>query len=421
MRTKLLYIKLLSMGLTCLVCLGTASVTTAAELSPQERVEKQLGPQGNAMGVPEPGTVKDIEDTRKQPDPAQMHSPEESRQITVGGAQYFVEGEVLKIDDQNYTIKKDDTEEQVRLIVNQDTNLDCAEAPSSQEKQSDAVISKRASPEKQAPQASETQIGQGQRKDETARGAGFRIGRCDFKPGDRVKAEVDDMGRVTTLKYLAGLPASSPRSIGKSAGTGELAIPGGQEKPGQLDMAGKGGTEPKEYAVLPIPLGGFEASRGNLLLHKPVTDLHGKKVGTLENLLMDTHTGRVEYAVILIEGGTHLHPVPWAAVQLKRNAKGELNPVIDTSQYQLYPGITMKDAKDLSPSVQQLVQDMDMQILREREPRKASGRQGLGITELPAAGGEMGEEKAGGGGPSGSRALPPGKAPGFEEEQKKRD
>ena len=66
-------------------------------------------------------------------------------------------------------------------------------------------------------------------------------------------------------------------------------------------------------------------------------------MGTLENLLMDTHTGRVEYAVILIEGGTHLHPVPWAAVQLKRNEKGELTPVIDTSKYQLYAGITMKD------------------------------------------------------------------------------
>ncbi|HET7057539.1 MAG TPA: hypothetical protein VFI05_02330 [Nitrospiraceae bacterium] len=418
-RDKLLSIKLLSMGLIGLVSVGTASVTSAAEMSPQERVEKQLGPQGNAMGVPEPGTVKDMEDTRKQPDPAQMHPPEESRQITIGGAQYFVEGEVLKIDGQNYTIKKDETEEQVRLIVNRDTNLDCADAPTSEEKKSDAVIGKRASPETQAPQASEKQIEQGQRKDETARGAGFRIGRCDFKPGDRVKAEVDDMGKVTTLKYLASLPPSSARAIGESAGTGELAIPGRQEKPGQLDVAGKGGTEPKEYAILPIPLGGFEPSHSNLLLHKPVLDLHGKKLGTLENLLMDTHLGRIEYAVILIEGGTHLHPVPWAAVQLKRNEKGELTPVIDTSKYQLYPGITMKDVKDLSPSVQQLVQDME--ILQQREPRKAPQRKGLGITELPAAGGEMGEEKEGGGGPSGSRALPPGQAPGFKEEQKKRD
>lgn len=410
---------LLYMGVIGMACIGTVSVTCASEMSPQERVDKQLGPEGNAMGVPEPGTVKDMEDTRKQPDPAQMHSPEESRQMTIGGAEYFVEGQVLKIDGQNYTIKKNETEEQVRLIVNQDTNLDCAEAPTSQEKKADAVVSERVSPEKEAPHASQQQIEQGQRKDETARGAGFRIGRCDFKPGDRVKAEVDDMGKVTTLKYLAGLQASSPRSVGKSAGTGELAIPGREEKPGQLDMTGAGGAVPKQYAVLPIPLGSFEASRGNLLLHKPVRDLHGKKLGTLENLLMDTHTGHVEYAVILIEGGTHLHPVPWAAVQVKRNEQGELTPVIDTSKYQLYPEITLKDAKDLSPSVQQLVQDM--QILREREPRKAPGREGLGVTKQPASAGPMGEEQAGGGGPSGTRALPSGNAPGFEEEQKKRD
>ena len=409
---------LLITGLIGAFCIGAASVVPAGEMSPQERTENQLGPQGNPIGVPEPGTVKDMEDTRKQPDPAQMHSPEEGRQITLGGAQYFVEGAVLKIDGQKYTIKKDETEQLVRLIVNQDTNLDCAEAPAASDKKSDVVLSERASPEKQAPQASEKQIEQGQRKDETARGAGFRIGRCEFKPGDRVKAEVDDMGRITTLKYLAGFPASSSRSIGPSAGEGALAIPP-QEKPGQLDMTGKGGAVPKEFAILPVPLGGFEASRGNLLLHKPVKDLQGKKIGSLENLLMDTHTGRIEYAVVLIEGGTHLHPVPWAAVQLKHNEKGELMPVIDTSKYQVYPNITLKDAKDLSPSVQQLVQEM--QILREREPRKAPGRQGLGVTELPAAGGEMGEENAGGAGPSGSRALPPGKAPGFEEEQKKRD
>jgi sporulation protein YlmC with PRC-barrel domain len=300
-----------------------------------------------------------------------MHTPESTRQITLGGAQYFVEGEVLKIDGQKYTIKKDETEEQVRLIVNQDTNLDCAEGPTSQEKKSDVVISDRASPQKQAPQASERQIEQGQRKDETARGAGFRIGRCDFKVGDRVKAEVDDMGKVTTLKYLASAPMSGPRSIGPSAGMGKLAIPQ-EDKPGQLDMTGKGGAIPKEYAILPVPLGEFESSKGNLLLHKPIKNIQGKTVGRIEKLLMDAHTGQIEYAVILIEGGTNLHPVPWAAVQLKRNEQGELAPVIDTSKYDLYPGITMMDAKDLSPSVKQIVKEME--TLRGREPRKAPQR-----------------------------------------------
>ncbi|MER3423757.1 MAG: hypothetical protein C4293_11545 [Nitrospiraceae bacterium] len=52
---------------------------------------------------------------------------------------------------------------------------------------------------------------------------------------------MDDNGKVTTLKYLAGEPPPSPRSIGESAGTGELAV-SKQEQPGQLDMTGAGGV-----------------------------------------------------------------------------------------------------------------------------------------------------------------------------------
>jgi hypothetical protein len=52
---------------------------------------------------------------------------------------------------------------------------------------------------------SKEQMSQGQRKDETAAGAGTRIGSadCQFKSGDRVKAEVSDVGTVTTLRYVA--------------------------------------------------------------------------------------------------------------------------------------------------------------------------------------------------------------------------
>jgi hypothetical protein len=381
----------------------------------QQRLSQQMGPEGNALGVPEPGTASDIEDTRKQPDPAQMHPPEANRQITLGGSQYFVEGEVLKIEDQHYFIKKADSGEQVSLIVNQDTNLDCAAAPA-EGSSSETMTSERASSREQAPMASSKQIEQGQRKDETARGAGFRIGDCRFSPGDRVKAEVDDMGRVTTLKYLADKPAASPRAFGKSAETGELALTH-QEKPGQLDMTGTGGAVPKEYSVLPVPLGEFQGTKSNVLLHKAVKDLQGKSIGTIENFLMDTHTGRIEYAVIAIDDGHHLHPVPWSAIKLTRDAKGGMVPVIDTAQYQLMPSVSMHEMKDLSPSVKELVQEM--QVLRDREPRKAPKRQGLGVAEPPAAG-PHGEEAAGGG-LSGPRALPPDKAPGFEEEGKKRD
>src|SRR5262249_53931663 len=137
--------------------------------------------------------------------------------VTLGGAQYVVEGEILKIDGQKFDIRKSPGGEGVRLLVNQDTNLDCAMAPAeSSEKKAEVLESDRIPTDQQASATTDRQRSQGQRKNETARGAGFRIGQCDFHPGDRVKAEVDDMGRVTTLKYLAKVPASASHSIGES-------------------------------------------------------------------------------------------------------------------------------------------------------------------------------------------------------------
>ena len=78
-----------------------------------------------------------------------------------------------------------------------------AQASGDVAKHADTMTSDRVPSEKQAPQASERQREQGQRQDETARGAGFKIEDARSKR-DRVKAEVDDQGHVTTLKYLAG-------------------------------------------------------------------------------------------------------------------------------------------------------------------------------------------------------------------------
>ena len=63
-----------------------------------------------------------------------------------------------------------------------------------------------------------------------------------------------------------------------------------------------------------------------------------------------------------------------------------------------------------------------MEVLRQREPRKSQLREHDLIVKEPAMGGAMGEEKAGGGGLSGERALPPEKdSPGYNHEKDKRD
>ena len=74
-------------------------------------------------------------------------------QVTLGGAHYFVEGDIAKIDADYYFVRKDDTGEQIRLVVNADTNLDCAAMPESRTReerksgsQSETMTSERIAP-----------------------------------------------------------------------------------------------------------------------------------------------------------------------------------------------------------------------------------------------------------------------------------
>ncbi|MGQ0811888.1 MAG: hypothetical protein ACT4OO_11790 [Nitrospiraceae bacterium] len=193
----------LTVGLIGSLVFGTALTLWADEhQTPQKRFEQQMGKGGNELGVPEPGSVSDQESTDKTRDTSKVKPFDPGFQSVLGDRPYLFEGEVLKIDGEHFTIKREGGEE-VRLIVNKDTNLDCAAAGATQENKGEAMKADRIPAEKQAPEANEQQEAQGQRKDETARGAGFQIGQCNFQPGDRVKAEADDKGQATTLKYLS--------------------------------------------------------------------------------------------------------------------------------------------------------------------------------------------------------------------------
>jgi hypothetical protein len=187
-------------GLAVIVRLSAPSLASAEDpTKSKERFEQQMGKEGNELGVPVPGTVQDQESTLKKRNPDKKDVPESTLSTAGGITPYFVEGEVLKIDGEHYTINDKKTGE-VRLIVNQNTNLDCAKASGDAAKQADTMTSDRIPSETQAPQARERQREHGQR----ARGAGLKVGDCSVQNGDRVKAEVDDRGQVTTLKYLAG-------------------------------------------------------------------------------------------------------------------------------------------------------------------------------------------------------------------------
>lgn len=399
---------LLSAAVTAGMCgLSAASLAAGEPNSDITQVDREIG-------IPTPGSVQDQETTDKKRNPAKAHRPDLDAQVTLGGAQYFVEGTIAQIEDDHYFVNRHGTGEQVRLFVDRDTNLDCAAMPdrgSTSEGGKEAITNERISPQEQAPDVSSVQMDQGQRADETARGAGFRIGECAFRIGDMVKAEVDDNGKVTTMKFLAGDMASSPRSVGPSAGTGSLAIPGEQDQPAQLDMTGAEGIPPKEYSVTPVRQGKLETAESHPFIGKPVVNLQDEHVGTIDTLLVDLETGKIEYAVILVAHTEHhLHPIPWSALQVKNGQNGEAAAILDTNQYNVHPSVMMKDAVDFSPDAEQIVKKME--LLRSREQKVASerpiDRQEVGI---------HGESETGGAGPSGTPGPPAGPAPQFEQEK----
>ncbi len=354
--------------------LGTVPFTYAADpKSDQERFTQQIG---SEMGVPEPGSVSDQETTRKQRNPAKDQGADQNAQVTIGGAKYFVSGGIRNIRGNYYFVHDEESGDEVRLLVNHDTNLDCSAAPSPTHEASSShvVATDRVSAEQQPLEASDRQKEQGQKKDETAVGSGFRIGICSFKPGDRIKAEVDDMGRVTTLRFMPNTGRAEPqtaRSFVESSGTGELAIPGKQDKPGQLDMTGPQGYPPKQYAVLPVPLGKFMNVGEHALLNSPIYTPNGKILGSLENLIMDSETGQIEYAVVFVNDTDRLEVVPWARFKVQRNTD-EKRLVLNTNQYQLSPGIAAKDVADGSPDRDQLIKAMES----TRAPADLRGEEG---------------------------------------------
>jgi len=306
----------------------------------------------------EQGSVSDQESTNKQRNPDKSQKADQNAQVTLGGAKSVVSGEIWKIEGEYYFIKDDEDGGEVRLLVNQDANLDCSSAPSA----ATGITSPKAAPERQPGEATTETSGrqkeQGQKKDETAVGSGFSIGTCSFKPGDRIRAEVDDMGRVTTLKLTPTRMPQTARSLGESAGTGELAMPGKQETPGQLDMTGPQGYPPKEYAISPVPHGELKSVTENPLVNSGVKDAEGKSIGSLDSLLMDAHTGQIEYAVVLMDDSKRLEAVPWAHMKkAPEPAKQEF--ILDTKHFQLSPsGAT----KDRSPQVQKLIEDRQVSV-----------------------------------------------------------
>src|SRR6185295_8390858 len=168
---------------------------------------------------------------------------------------------------------------------------------------------------------------------------------------------------------------------------------------------GETGAVPTKYTIMPVARG-KKVQVDNEMIGSTVQNSKGENLGSLEELIMDSETRKIEYAMIKIGDSGNLRAFPWSAFKVDKNSG---NVVLNMTKEQLQPGVSAKDhSADLSALEQQL------QTLRQQESHKGA-RPGLGVTKQPATAGPHGETEVGGGGPSGDRALPPAEhAPSFK-------
>ena len=179
---------------------------------------------------------------------------------------------------------------------------------------------------------------------------------------------------------------------------------GGSMDKQSVDMTGGQGGVPSKYDVVPVRAGELQDEKGGHL-DKEVKNQQGETLGTIEKVMKDKKTGKIEYAVLEIADSKFQLPLQWSLFKQKGD-----HLMLKATKKDLEAPVNSTLAKDNSPEISQYMNDIN----KVREQPKAEGG-GIGITNQPASAGSMGEENVGGGGAAGTRALPPqGQAPGFE-------
>ena len=171
---------------------------------------------------------------------------EDKAQVTVGGAEYMLNGYLVKIEKGAYWIRKT-SGEVVRVAVTEGTHLICPTRPGSKE----ATV-------------------------ELKPGSGFRIGDCPFIVGDTVKVEVSDIGWASLIRHT---PPPVSRTV-------QLGLPQGWEGD--------------------IPHGALAFKTGPAY---PVETQDGKHVGHFAGTLTDTLLG-TSYGLVVHADDYFMLPVP---------------------------------------------------------------------------------------------------------------
>lgn len=156
-------------------------------------------------------------------------------------------------------------------------------------------------------------------------------------------AEITGDGAVTR-EGGAGGPAVKEREM---TGTGSMS---------QRDATGTQSMATKDYLLLAVPQTERTRAEKHSLSDSTVKDLEGRPLGTLERIIMDSKTGKVEYGVLSMASDDRLIAVPWNAFKVNRETGNvRLNLTRDEMNTYLVP----KEFNQLSPSLKELMTEIE--------------------------------------------------------------
>jgi sporulation protein YlmC with PRC-barrel domain len=191
---------------------------------------------------------------------------------------------------------------------------------------------------------------------------------------------------LLSLSFVTYSHAEMKPDNSSSSGETVSSEPRGATKAGETDITNtKGqGSLPSKYTIMPVATG-KKVEIDSEMIGDSVKNPKGEDLGKLEQLIMDSETKRIEYAMISIGDTGQLKAYPWSSFKVN---KEQGNVVLNVTKEQLQTKMT-----DLSPDIQALEQQL--QTLRKNESRKGA-REGQNFGDRDAAG-PMGEEKRSGG------------------------
>jgi len=186
---------------------------------------------------------------------------------------------------------------------------------------------------------------------------------------------------------------------------------GAMSKDKQTDLTGGASGVPEEYSTTPVRQGKLKEITDSKWLNQPVTNKQGEKLGTIRKVLKDEKTQDIEYVFFEVADSRDARPMKWSSFEQKGDKL-----VLNATREQLLPNVDRSDTKDLSPDLAMYMEEIEQ---KREEPKPYVGPgDGRGTQRVAPSTGAQGEDSAAGN--LGDRGGPPGQAPGFENDAKKK-